>query len=65
MRKRPDNPGKGRDERSKKGAAELGAQKKARGEAQKARQRTRQHDMNRPDRGGPQGKKDKDFQRKF
>jgi hypothetical protein len=65
MRKQPDNPGKARDKRSKKGAAELGAKKKARDEAQKAKQRRRQHDMNRPDRGGPQGKKDKDFQRKF
>jgi hypothetical protein len=29
------------------------------------RRRRRQHDADRPDRGGPQGRKDKDFQRKF
>ena len=29
------------------------------------RLRQEQHEHDRPDRGGPQGKKDKDFQRKF
>lgn len=51
--------------RSRKGPAEIGAKDKLRGEAAKGRQRQRQHEADRPDRGGPQGQKDKDFQRKF
>jgi len=51
--------------RSRKGPAEIGAKAKYRGEAAKERQRQRQHEADRPDRGGPQGRKDKDFQRKF
>jgi hypothetical protein len=58
-------PEKAPQERSHKGAAALGAKKKTRAEAQKGLQRKRQHEMERPDRGGPQGQKDKDFQRKF
>ena len=64
MPKKSDKPAKEREDRSKKGAAQLGAKRNVRAEAQKARQRTRQHDMDRVDRGGPQGKKDKDFQRR-
>jgi hypothetical protein len=52
-------------QRSRKGPAEIGVKAKHRGEAAKERQRQRQHDADRPDRGGPQGRKDKDFQRKF
>jgi hypothetical protein len=47
--------------RSRKGPAELGVKAKYRGEAA----RERQDEAGRPDRGGPQGRKDKDFQRKF
>ena len=64
MRKKSDKSAKAREDRSKKGAAELEAKRNVRAEAQKGRQRTRQHDMDRMDRGGPQGKKDKDFQRR-
>jgi hypothetical protein len=55
----------GRPQRSRKGPAEIGVKAKYRGEAAKERQRKRQHEADRPDRGGPQGRKDKDFQRKF
>jgi hypothetical protein len=51
--------------RSRKGAADPHAKGRARAESRKAVQRSRQHDADRPDRGGPQGRKDKDFQRKF
>ena len=51
--------------RSRKGAGEIGAKKKFRGQAQSDRQRQRQNDAERTDRDGPQGKKDRDFQRKF
>ena len=54
-----------KSQRSRKGSAELGAKDKYRGEAAKDRQKQKQHDADRPDRGGPQGRKDKDFQRKF
>jgi len=50
---------------TRKGPAEIGVKAKYRGEVAKERQRQRQHDADRPDRGGPQGRKDKDFQRKF
>jgi hypothetical protein len=49
---------------SRKGTAEIGAEKKFRGQAQSDRQRQRQHDAERADREGLQGKKDRDFQRK-
>jgi hypothetical protein len=49
--------------RSRKGPAEIGAKAKYRNEAARERQRLRQHE--RSDRGGPQGREDKDFQRKF
>jgi hypothetical protein len=65
MRKKSNKPAKAPEERSRKGTADLEAKSRIRGEAQKAKLRTRQHDIDRPDRGGPQGKKDKDFQRKF
>jgi hypothetical protein len=54
-----------RPQRSRKGPAEIGIKEKYRGEAAKERQKQKQHDAGRPDRGGPQGRKDKDFQRKF
>jgi len=58
-------PAKAPQDRSRKGAANLDAKKKIAAEAQKGLQRKRQHEMERSDRGGPQGQKDKDFQRKF
>jgi hypothetical protein len=51
--------------RSRKGSAEPGIKDEYQGEAARDRQRQGQHDAGRPDRGGPQGRKDKDFQRKF
>jgi hypothetical protein len=39
-------------------------EKRYRGEAKADRTRKRQIEYERPDRGGPQGRKDKDFQRK-
>jgi hypothetical protein len=51
--------------RSRKDSAEPGIKDKYQGEAARDRQKQRQHDADRPDRGGPQGLKDKDFQRKF
>ena len=59
MRKKPDKPAKAREDRSKKGAAELEAKRNVRAETQKGRQR--QHDVDRMDRGGPQGKKGQIF----
>jgi hypothetical protein len=43
----------------------MGAKQRYRGEEKQQRQRQRQKEADRPDRGGPQGRKDKDFQRKF
>jgi hypothetical protein len=51
--------------RSRKGSAEPGIKDKYQGEAASDRQRQRQHDADLPGHGGPQGRKDKDFQRKF
>jgi hypothetical protein len=51
--------------RSRKGLADIGAEKKFRSETKADRDRQRQQDRERPDRGGPQGRKDKDFQRKY
>ena len=51
--------------RSRKGSAEPGIKDKYQGEAARDRQRHRQHDADLPGHGGPQGRKDKDFQRKF
>jgi hypothetical protein len=48
-----DEGAKGEDERNRKR------------EKHADRHRQEQHQQSRPDRGGPQGKKDKDFQRKF
>jgi hypothetical protein len=62
---RTGKPKTDQPQRSRKGAAEPGIKDKFRGEAAKNRQKQRQHDADRPDRGGPQGRKDKDFQRKF
>ena len=62
---RSRNSTDGRPQRSRKGPAEIGVKDKYRGEAAKERQRKRQHEADRPDHGGPQGRKDKDFQRKF
>ena len=39
--------------------------RKSQQEKKSARLRQQQHDRERSDRGGPQGQKDKDFQRKF
>jgi hypothetical protein len=49
---------------SSKAQADPAAEKKYRGEARADRTRMRQIEQERPDRGGPQGRKDKDFQRK-
>lgn len=49
---------------SSKAQAAPAAEKKYRGEARADRTRKRQIESDRPDRGGPQGRKDKDFQRK-
>ena len=62
---RTGKPKTQQSQRSRKGPAEPGIKDKYRDEAAKARQKQRQHDADRPDRGGPQGRKDKDFQRKF
>lgn len=62
---RSRNSTNARPQRSGKGPAEIGVKDRYRGEAAKERQRQRQHEADRPDRGGPQGRKDKDFQRKF
>ena len=51
--------------RSRKGVSDIGAEKRYRAEAKADRNREQQHDHDRPDRSGPQGRKDKDFQRKF
>jgi hypothetical protein len=61
--KRPRDSAKKTPERSRKGAADIGAKEKYRGEEKQDRQRQRQKEADRPDRGGPQGQKDKDFQR--
>jgi hypothetical protein len=58
-------PAKGKQERSRKGPANLGEKHKVRADARKAVERIRQHEEDRPDRGGPQGRRDKDYQRKF
>ena len=58
-------PRKELPQRSRKGPPELGAEKKFRAQAHSARERQRQHEAERADREGPQGKKDRDFQRKF
>jgi hypothetical protein len=50
---------------SPKAQADPAAEKKYRGEARADRTRKRQIESERPDRGGPQGRKDKDFQRKY
>ena len=50
---------------SPKVAADPGRTHKFRQEKMQDRQRQQQQDADRPDRGGPQGRKDKDFQRKF
>ena len=63
--KRPSKLAKKAPERSPKGAADIGAKDKYRGEEKQDRQRQRQKEADRPDHGGPQGRKDKDFQRKF
>jgi hypothetical protein len=55
---------KKRTSASAKAPAEIGAEKKYRGEARAERTRHRQIERERPDREGPQGRKDKDFQRK-
>jgi hypothetical protein len=62
--KRVGKPAKKVTTRSAKTPADLGADKRYRGQAQADRLRRRQIEQERPDRGGPQGRKDKDFQRK-
>jgi hypothetical protein len=63
--KRPGNLAKKAPQRSRKGVADRGAKDKYREEEKQDRQRQRQNEADRPDRGGPQGRKDKDLQRKF
>jgi hypothetical protein len=58
-RKRLHKEGVGRS------TAEIGAEKKFRGQAYRERLRRGQHNAERADREGPQGKKVRDFQRKF
>jgi hypothetical protein len=60
MTKRGGNPAAKRA--SSKGQA---AERKYRLEERADRTRKRQIESERPDRGGPQGRKDKDFQRKY
>jgi hypothetical protein len=62
-KQRPRRSTKSLPERSRKAAADIEMKDKHRAAATKDRQR--QHEADRPDRGGPQGRKDKDFQRKF
>jgi hypothetical protein len=64
-KQRPRRSTKSPPERSRKAAADIEMKDKHRAAATKDRQRQRQHEADRPDRGGPQGRKDKDFQRKF
>ena len=64
MPARLDKAGKKTPQQSRKGPAEIGAKKKYRGQAKSARDRQAQYERERPDRGGPQGGKEKDFQRK-
>ena len=63
--KRSGNLAKKAPPRSRKGAADASAKDKYQKEEEQDRQRQRQKEADRPDRGGPQGRKDKDFQRKF
>ena len=63
--KRPSNLAKKTPQRSRKGAADIGAKKRFDDQEKKDRQKQRQHEADRLDRGGPQGRKDKDLQRKF
>jgi hypothetical protein len=62
--KHPSRDGR-KGTRSRKGVADIGAEKRYRAEAKADRERQQQQQRDRPDRGGPQGRKDKDFQRKF
>jgi hypothetical protein len=64
-RQHPGKPTPRQAQRSRKGLAEPGIKDTSRSEAANNRRRQRQHEADRPDRGGPQGRKDKDFQRKF
>jgi hypothetical protein len=64
MPARLDESAKKGPQRSRKGPAEIGAEKKHRGQAKSDRDRQAQYERERPDRRGPQGGKDKDFQRK-
>jgi hypothetical protein len=51
--------------RPRKASAQVGAKEKFRFQERRDRHPQREHEGDRPDRGGPQGRKDKDFQRKF
>ena len=51
--------------RPRKASAQVGAKEKFRFQERRDRHRQREHEGDRPDRGGPQGRKDKDFQRRF
>lgn len=55
----------GQSSKSRKGSPGRGAEQKFREEAKQGRQRQRQHEADRDNHGGPQGQKDKDYQRKF
>ena len=52
-------------DRSRKGAGEIGAKKNFAGRRKATARGSARHDAERTDRDGPQGKKDRDFQRKF
>ena len=55
----------GDSSKSRKGPTDRGREQKFRKEAKEGRQQQRQHEAEREDHGGPQGRKDKDYQRKF
>lgn len=55
----------GSSSKSRKGLADRGTEQKFRKEATEGRQQQRQREAERDDHGGPQGRKDKDYQRKF
>lgn len=65
MHTKPQSGAGSKAPRSRKGLADVGAEKRFRSQAKADRDRQRQQEHDRPDRGGPQGRKDKDFQRKF
>ena len=55
----------GDSSKPRKGPTDRGREQKFRKEAKEGRQQQRQHEAEREDHGGPQGRKDNDYQRKF